>query len=64
MSTNPTVFVETFMKEVERDADKRHQDRKIRQERMETLKKQGTSAFNKGDFIKALSCYNKVIFIH
>ncbi|XP_044762978.1 uncharacterized protein LOC123319945 [Coccinella septempunctata] len=56
-----TMSQEAFMREVERDADRRYKERKIRQEKMETLKKQATLAFNREDFIKALSCYNKAL---
>ncbi|XP_045466847.1 dnaJ homolog subfamily C member 7 homolog [Harmonia axyridis] len=63
MSSNDqsTMSQGVFMKEVEKDADRRYQDRKIRQEKMETLKKQATLAFNREDFVKALSCYNKAL---
>ncbi|KAL3271076.1 hypothetical protein HHI36_021575 [Cryptolaemus montrouzieri] len=56
-----TLSQDAFKREVERDAENRHQDRKIRQEKMETFKKQAILAFNRGEFEKSLSCYNKAL---
>ncbi|XP_050504458.1 tetratricopeptide repeat protein 12-like [Diabrotica virgifera virgifera] len=52
---------EAFMKEVEKDADKRYTDKLVRKEKMETFKKQATLAFRRGEFEKALTLYNKAI---
>ncbi|CAH2071704.1 unnamed protein product, partial [Iphiclides podalirius] len=52
---------EAWMAEVSKDAERRFQDRKVRRERMETLKTQATKAFRRGEYEKALSCYNRAI---
>jgi hypothetical protein len=52
--------IETFMEEVSKDADRRYKDKLRRKERMETFKKQATLAFRRGEYERALSCYNKV----
>ncbi|KAF7995642.1 hypothetical protein HCN44_006749 [Aphidius gifuensis] len=52
---------ESFMKSIEKDANERAEDRKIRNERAETYKKIGNSAFNKFDYEKAVSYYGKAI---
>ncbi|XP_018334978.1 uncharacterized protein LOC108743877 [Agrilus planipennis] len=60
---NPeTMSQEQFMKQVEKDANQRFQDRQIKKEKCETLKTQAVKAFRRGEFEKALSCYNKVDF--
>lgn len=51
------------MAEVSKDAEQRYQDKLIRSERMETFKKRATLAFQRGEYEKALSCYNKVFKI-
>lgn len=48
------------MAEVSRDADRRYKDKLIRKEKSDTCKKQATLAFRRGDYEKALTCYNKV----
>lgn len=48
------------MEEVAKDADRRFKDRLVRQEKMETLKKQATLSFRRGDYEKALVLYDKV----
>ncbi|XP_072939717.1 tetratricopeptide repeat protein 12 [Epargyreus clarus] len=52
---------DAWMAEVERDADQRAQDRKIRREKADTLKNQAIKAFRRGEYEKALSCYNRAI---
>ncbi|KAJ3617684.1 hypothetical protein MTP99_006781 [Tenebrio molitor] len=52
---------EAFMEEVSKDADRRYKDKLRRKERMETFKKQATLAFRRGEYERALSCYNKAI---
>lgn len=52
---------ETFMAEMAKDAQKRFEDRKIRREKADTLKTKATKAFRRGEFEKALSCYNKAM---
>lgn len=49
------------MAEVSKDAEKRYQDRKVRRERAETFNTQAIKAFRRGEYDKALSCYNKAI---
>lgn len=48
------------MEEVSRDADRRYKEKLIRKEKSETFKKQATLAFRRGDYERALTCYNKV----
>ncbi|XP_030757824.1 tetratricopeptide repeat protein 12-like [Sitophilus oryzae] len=52
---------EAFMDEMSRDADRRYKEKQIRREKMETLKKQATLAFRRGEYEKALVLYNKAI---
>lgn len=49
------------MKSVEDDAKKRAEDRKIRNERAETLKRIANGAFKEGDYEKAVTYYNKAL---
>nr|XP_022907201.1 tetratricopeptide repeat protein 12-like [Onthophagus taurus] len=56
-----TMSQEAFMASVSKDADKRYKDRLVRKEKMETFKKQAGLAFRRGEFEKALNCYNKAI---
>ncbi|XP_017784539.1 PREDICTED: tetratricopeptide repeat protein 12-like [Nicrophorus vespilloides] len=56
-----TMSQESFMTEVSKDADMRYKNRLLRKERMETFKKQATLAFRRGDYERALCCYNKAI---
>lgn len=56
-----TMSQEAFMEEVSRDADQRYKDRKIRQEKADTLKVQGAKAFRRGEFEKAVTLYTKAI---
>lgn len=44
-----------------KDAKKRYEDRKIRREKADTLKTKAMKAFRRGEFEKALSCYNKAM---
>lgn len=55
-----SIIAEAFMAEVSRDADKRYKDKLVRKEKSETFKKQATLAFRRGDYERALTCYNKV----
>ncbi|KPJ19019.1 Tetratricopeptide repeat protein 12 [Papilio machaon] len=52
---------EAWMAEVSKDAEKRAEDRKIRREKMDTMKTQAMKAFRRGDYDRALSCYNRAI---
>lgn len=52
---------DAWMVEMGKDADKRALDRKIRQEKADTLKTQATKAFRREEYEKALSCYNRAI---
>ncbi|GJQ79830.1 hypothetical protein Trydic_g23294 [Trypoxylus dichotomus] len=59
---NPdTMSQEAFMNEVAKDADRRYKNKLVRKERMETFKKQGNLAFRRGEYERALNCYNKAI---
>lgn len=49
------------MKSVEDDARKRAEDRKIRNERAETLKRIANGAFKEGDYEKAVTYYSKAL---
>lgn len=60
-SQQQTETPEEFMKHCEEDAKRRAEERRRQKESSDTLKKQAISAFNKGDFVKALSYYNKAI---
>ncbi|CAG9853580.1 unnamed protein product [Phyllotreta striolata] len=62
ISSDPnTMSQEAFMREVERDANQRYEEKLVRREKMETLKKQATLAFRRGEYEKALTLYNKAI---
>ncbi|XP_041970409.1 tetratricopeptide repeat protein 12 [Aricia agestis] len=52
---------DAWMKEVSKDAERRALDRKIRREKAETLKTQAVKAFRRGEYERALSCYNRAI---
>ncbi|KAG5305912.1 TTC12 protein, partial [Pseudoatta argentina] len=52
---------EVFMKSVEKDAKKRAEERKIRNERAETLKRIANGAFKEGDYEKAVTYYSKAL---
>lgn len=52
---------EVWMAEMSKDAQKRYQDRKIRREKADTFKTQAVKAFRRGEYEKALSCYNKAL---
>ncbi|XP_035720330.1 tetratricopeptide repeat protein 12-like isoform X2 [Vespa mandarinia] len=52
---------EAFMKSIEKDANERAADRKIRNERAETLKRIGNGAFKEGDYEKAVTYFTKAI---
>lgn len=49
------------MKSVENDAKKRAEERKIRNERAETLKRIANGAFKEGDYEKAVTYYSKAL---
>lgn len=49
------------MDEVARDADRRHRDRQVRTEKMQTFRKRATQAFRRGEFEKALVCYDRSV---
>lgn len=53
-------FLDAFMDEISRDAEKRYQDRLERTERMETFKKRANLAYKRGEYEKALVLYTKV----
>ncbi|KAL1490543.1 hypothetical protein ABEB36_013219 [Hypothenemus hampei] len=52
---------ESFMEEISKDAEKRYQDRLVRIEKMETLKKQANLAFKREEYERALVLYTKAI---
>ncbi|XP_033336543.2 tetratricopeptide repeat protein 12 [Megalopta genalis] len=52
---------EAFMKSMEKDAKERSENRKIRYERAETLKRIGNGAFKEGNYEKAVTYYSKAI---
>ncbi|XP_043499420.1 tetratricopeptide repeat protein 12-like [Polistes fuscatus] len=52
---------EAFMKSIEKDANERAADRKVRNERAETLKRIGNGAFKEGDYEKAVTYFTKAI---
>ncbi|KYN14296.1 Tetratricopeptide repeat protein 12 [Trachymyrmex cornetzi] len=52
---------EAFMKSVENDAKKRAEERKIKNERAETLKRIANGAFKEGDYEKAVTYYSKAL---
>ncbi|XP_014484013.1 PREDICTED: tetratricopeptide repeat protein 12-like [Dinoponera quadriceps] len=52
---------EMFKKSVEVDARKRAEDRKVRNERAETLKRIANGAFKEGDYEKAVTYFSKAL---
>ncbi|XP_028028880.1 RNA polymerase II-associated protein 3-like isoform X2 [Bombyx mandarina] len=52
---------ETWMAEVSKDAERRALDRKIRREKADTFKTQAVKAFRRGEYERALSCYDRAI---
>ncbi|EFN77538.1 Tetratricopeptide repeat protein 12 [Harpegnathos saltator] len=52
---------EMFMKSVEDDARKRAEDRRVRNERAETLKRIANGAFKQDDYEKAVTYYSKAL---
>nr|XP_012139532.1 PREDICTED: tetratricopeptide repeat protein 12-like [Megachile rotundata] len=60
-TTNDQMSQEAFMKSVEKDAKKRAESRKIRNERAETLKRIGNGAFKEGNYEKAVTYYSKAL---
>jgi len=50
-----------FLKSVENDAKQRAEDRKIRNERAETLKRIANGAFREGHYEKAVTYYSKAL---
>lgn len=55
------LYIETFMKSVEKDAKERAENRKIRNERAETLKTIGNGAFKEKNYEKAVTYYSKAL---
>lgn len=49
------------MEQISKDADRRYRDKLVRKEKSETFRKQGTLAFRRGEYERALTCYNKAI---
>ncbi|XP_006565808.1 tetratricopeptide repeat protein 12-like isoform X2 [Apis mellifera] len=60
-STDEEMSKEAFMKSVEKDAKERAENRKIRNERAETLKTIGNGAFKEGNYEKALGLFEKAL---
>ncbi|XP_013200281.2 RNA polymerase II-associated protein 3 [Amyelois transitella] len=52
---------DAWMAEVSKDVEKRALDRKIRREKADTHNTQAIKAFRRGEYDRALSCYNKAI---
>ncbi|KZC08634.1 PREDICTED: tetratricopeptide repeat protein 12-like [Dufourea novaeangliae] len=52
---------EAFMRSIEKDAKERAEDRRIRNERAETLKRIGNGAFKEGSYEKAVTYYTKAL---
>ncbi|KAI5631495.1 tetratricopeptide repeat protein 12 [Phthorimaea operculella] len=52
---------ESWMDAVSKDAEQRAADRKVRKERADTFKTMAMKAFNRGEYERALSCYNNAI---
>ncbi|CAG4991586.1 unnamed protein product [Parnassius apollo] len=52
---------DAWMAEMSKDAEKRAEDRKIRREKADTLNTQAIKAFRRGEYDKALSCYNRAL---
>lgn len=52
---------EAFMKSCEEDAKKRTEERRRQKEASDTFKNRATIAFSEGNFVKALTNYNKAI---
>lgn len=55
------LYIEAFMKSVEKDAKERAENRKIRNERAETLKTIGNGAFKEKNYEKAVTYYSKAL---
>lgn len=49
------------MEQISKDADRRYRDKLVRKEKSETFRKQGTLAFRRGEYERALTYYNKAI---
>ncbi|XP_043599880.1 tetratricopeptide repeat protein 12-like isoform X2 [Bombus pyrosoma] len=60
-STQEQMCREAFMKGVEKDAKERAENRKIRNERAETLKTIGNGAFKEKNYEKALGLFEKAL---
>ncbi|XP_050490558.1 tetratricopeptide repeat protein 12-like [Bombus huntii] len=60
-STQEQMCREAFMKSVEKDAKERAENRKIRNERAETLKTIGNGAFKEKNYEKAVTYYSKAL---
>lgn len=56
-----SLLTDMFMKSVEDDAKKRAEDRKVRNERAETLKRIANGAFKEGDYEKAVTYFSKAL---
>ncbi|KOX79156.1 Tetratricopeptide repeat protein 12 [Melipona quadrifasciata] len=60
-STEEQMSKEAFMRSVEKDAKERTENRKIRNERAETLKTIGNGAFKEKNYEKAVTYYSKAL---
>ncbi|XP_043262375.1 tetratricopeptide repeat protein 12-like [Colletes gigas] len=60
-NSNEQMSQEAFMKSIEKDAKERADNRKIRNERAETLKRIGNGAFKEENYEKAVTYYAKAI---
>ncbi|XP_043516857.1 tetratricopeptide repeat protein 12-like isoform X2 [Frieseomelitta varia] len=60
-STEEQMSKEAFMRSVEKDAKERTENRKIRNERAETLKTIGNGAFKEKNYEKALGLFEKAL---
>ncbi|CAL7941390.1 unnamed protein product [Xylocopa violacea] len=60
-STQEQISQEAFKRSVEKDAKERAENRKIRNERAETLKTIGNGAFKDGNYEKAVTYYGKAL---
>ncbi|XP_054008729.1 tetratricopeptide repeat protein 12-like [Hylaeus anthracinus] len=61
MNSNEQMSQEIFMRSIEKDAKERADNRRIRNERAETLKRIGNGAFKEGNYEKAVTYYNKAL---
>lgn len=59
-NTELFLYLEAFKAAVSKDVEERRKDRQIRKEKSETLRVQAQKAFRRGEFERALCCYEKV----